>query len=132
MRSPTAGGASRPHPITLPLPLSTISSLELLINYKTSVFRSSSHDLPTVERAGGVWLPYLSYDGLMEMGMAGDAGDGRAEKLQLKLKREYGDGRWDGAPTFPFDPGKRRKTTSSARAMLAPDTCYFQVQVRIA
>ena len=64
--------------------------------------------------------------------MAGDAGDGRAEKLQLKLKREYGDGRWDGAPTFPFDPGKRRKTTSSARAMLAPDTCYFQVQVRIA
>ena len=39
-----------------------------------------------VERAGGVGLPYLSYDGLMEMGMAGDAGDGRAEKLQLKLK----------------------------------------------
>ena len=38
-----------PHQLTLPftLPLSTTSSLELLIKYKTSVFRSSSHDLPT-------------------------------------------------------------------------------------
>ena len=36
-----------PHQLTLTLPLSTTSSLELLINYKTSVFRSSSHDLPT-------------------------------------------------------------------------------------
>ena len=49
MRSPTAGGAARPHPISLPLPLSTTSSLELLINCKTSVFRSSSYDLPTSE-----------------------------------------------------------------------------------
>ena len=107
MRSPTAGRCCSPPPDHSPSSsFSITSSLELLINYKTSVFRSSSHDLPTVERAGGVWLPYLSYDGLMEMGMAGDAGDGRAEKLQLKLKREYGDGRWDGAPTFPFDPGK--------------------------
>ena len=37
-----------PHQLTLLLPLSTTSSLELLINYKTSVFRSSSHDLPTL------------------------------------------------------------------------------------
>ena len=36
-----------PHQLSLPLPLSTTSSLELLINYKTSVFWSSSHDLPT-------------------------------------------------------------------------------------
>ena len=40
-----------PHQLTLPLPLSTTSSLELLINYKTSVFWSSSHDLPT-----SVWI----------------------------------------------------------------------------
>ena len=39
-----------PHQLTLLLPLSTTSSLELLINYKTSVFRSSSHDLPTTLR----------------------------------------------------------------------------------
>ena len=36
-----------PHQLTVTLPLSTTSSLELLINYKTSVFWSSSHDLPT-------------------------------------------------------------------------------------
>ena len=47
------------------------------------------------------------------------------QQQQQRSSRKRSDGIWDGAPTFPFDPGKTAVTTAAAAAAAAAASSWM-------